>query len=115
MKAVASTDHRIQEAVNGATLDKKTRMAKTLIWLEEKHAREGDKDLVKYIQRYNDPATHGIFKKEFKAIAIVDQTLEAGETGKAFTNPQNVTVIVFSIEDLKKAYQDTRTNILKSV
>lgn len=115
MKAVKSTDHRIQDAVNGAAEDKKTRMAKTLIWLEEKHAREGKKVLVEFIQRFNDPATHGDFKKEFKAIAIVDETLEAGETGKSFTNPQNITVIVFSIQDLKKAYENTRSNILKSV
>lgn len=115
MKAVASTDHRIQDAVNGAAQDKKSRMAKTLIWLEEKHARAGNKALVEFIQRFNDPATHGVFKKVFKAIAIVDETLEAGETGKAFTNPQKISVIVFSIEDLKKAYEDTRANILKSV
>jgi hypothetical protein len=115
MKAVASNGHRMQDAVDGATQDKKTRMAKTLIWLEEKHAKEGNLALVQYVQRFNDPATHGDFNKEFKAIAIVDETLEVGETGKTFTNPLNVTVIVFSIEDLKKAYEDTRKNIIKSV
>ncbi len=115
MKAVDSKLHRIQDAIDGAAHDKKTRMAKTLIWLEEKYAREGALGYMKFIQRYNDPATHGDFIKVFKAIAIVDSKLESGETGKPLKNKQNVTVIVFSIDDLKKAYEETRVNIIKSV
>ena len=115
MKAVASTDHRIQDAIIGASKDKKSRMAKTLSWLEERYAKDGEKDKIKSIERFKDPATHGDYQKEFKAIAIVDKSLETGETGKAFTNIDNVCVIVFSIEDLKKAYEDTRINIINSV
>jgi len=115
MKALASTDHRIQDAIIGASKDKKSRMAKTLSWLEERYARDGVKDKIKLIERFKDPATHGDYQKKFKAIAIVDNTLETGETGKSFTNIDNVCVIVFSIEDLKKAYEDTRINIINSV
>lgn len=115
MKAVDSKDHRIQDAIDGAENDKKTRIAKTLIWLEEKHAKDGDAGLVQFIQRFKDPATHGDYVKDYKAIAILDKHLEPAETGKAFKNNQNITVIVFSIDDLKKAYEDTRSNIIKSV
>jgi hypothetical protein len=115
MKSVDSKVHRIQDAIDGAEQDKKTRMVKTLIWLEEKHARDGNLALVKFVQRFNDPATHGDYIKDFKAIAILDTNFEVEETGKTLTNSQNVTVIVFSIEDLKKAYEDTRTNTIKSV
>lgn len=115
MKAVVSTDHRIQKAIDGAEQDKNTRMAKTLIWLEELYAKNGDRDSVSFIKRFNDPATHGNFTKEFNAIAILDSTLEAGETGQVFTNKQNVTVIVFSVDDLKRAYESTRDNIIKSI
>lgn len=115
MKAVDSKEHRIQDAIDGATKDKKTRMAKTLSWLEEKFARQGAEDKRKVVERFKDPATHGDFQKQFKAIAIMDSDFETYETTKAFTNTENVTVIVFSIEQLKKAYEDTRTNIIKSV
>ncbi len=47
MKAVKSSDHRIQAAIDGATQDKKSRMAKTLIWLEEKYAKEGNNSFVR--------------------------------------------------------------------
>ena len=90
-------------------------MAKTLIWLEEKHAKDGDLALVQFIQRFKDPATHGDYVKDYKAIAILDKNWEADETGKAFKNNQKISVLVFSIDDLKKAYEDTRTNIIKSV
>lgn len=115
MKSVKSKADRIQDAIDGAEDDKKTRMAKTLIWLEELHAKDGDLDSVNFVKRFNDPVTHGDFIKDFNAITILDSTLETEETGKTFTNSQNVTVIVFSVDDLKKAYEDTRTNIIKSV
>jgi hypothetical protein len=67
------------------------------------------------VQRFNDPATHGNFQKQHKAIAILDSTLEAGETSLAVTNPQGVVAIVFSIQELKRAYEETRTNIINSV
>lgn len=114
MKSVPSKVHRIQDAVDGATKDKKTRMAKTLSWLEEKYARQGIEDKRKLVERFKDPASFGDFQKQFKAIAIIDVNFETEEIGKTFTNPENVSVIVFSIEELKKSYEETRTNIIKS-
>ncbi len=115
MKAVNSKEHRIQDAIDGATTDKLTRMAKTLSWLEEKYAKHGAENKRQLVERFKDPATFGDYQKHFKAIAIMDSNFEADETGKAVNNIQGVTVIVFSIEELKKAYEDTRTNIIKSV
>lgn len=115
MKAVNSAEHRIQTAIDHAAKDKLSRLAKTLIWLEEKHARHGSEEQRKIVERFTDPATYGTFKKFHKAIAILDSTLETSEISKAFTNPEGVTVIVFSVEDLKKAYEDTRNNVLKSI
>ena len=115
MKAVKSKQHRIQDAIEGATKDKRTRMAKTLSWLEEKYARHGAENKRKLVERFKDPATFGNFQKQFKAIALMDSNFEAFETSKSITNTENVTVIVFSIDDLKKAYEDTRTNLINSV
>jgi len=115
MKAVSSKAHRIQDAIDGATTDKLTRMAKTLSWLEEKYAKHGSEDKRQLVERFKDPATFGDFQKQFKAIAIMDSSFEVDETSKAINNPHGVTVIVFSIEELKKTYEDTRVNIIKSV
>lgn len=115
MKAVHSNNHRIQKAIDDASKDKLSRLSKTLNWLEEKYAKQGKVGPRKIVQRFNDPATHGNYQKQYKAIAILDRTLEAGETAKAVTNPHGIVVIVFSIQELKKAYEDTRTNIINSV
>ena len=115
MKAVNSKEHRMQDAIDGAIKDKKTRMAKTLSWLEEKYARHGEEDNRKIVERFKDPATYGDFKKRCKAIAIIDSTFESDETSKACSNPENISVLVFCIDELKKAYEDTRVNIIKSV
>ena len=114
MKSVTSKAHRIQDAIDGATKDKKTRMAKTLSWLEEKYAKHGEEDKRKLVERFKDPATYGDFEKIFKAIAIIDSNFETDEISKAFINTEKVSVIVFSVEDLKKSYEETRTNIIKS-
>jgi hypothetical protein len=115
MKAVNSKEHRIQDAIDGATTDKLTRMAKTLSWLEEKYARYGAEARRQLVERFKDPATYGDYQKQYKAVAIMDSDFEADETSKAISNIQGVTVIVFSIKELKKAYEDTRTNTIKSV
>lgn len=115
MKSIKSNEHRIQDAVDGAMKDKKTRMAKTLAWLEEKYAKEGDENNRKLVERFKDPATYGDYQKLFKAIAVVDSTCEADEIGKTFKNDEKVSVLIFSLADLKKAYENTRLNIIKSV
>lgn len=115
MKAVNSKKHRIQDAIDGATKDKNTRMAKTLSWLEEKYARQGKEEKRKLIERFKDPASYGDFQKQFKAILLMDSDFEADETGKTISNTENVTVIVFSIDEIQKAYETTRINIINSV
>jgi hypothetical protein len=115
MKAIKSNQHRMQDAVDGAIKDKKTRMVKTLAWLEEKYAREGDENNRKFVERFKDPATHGDYVKTFKAVAVVDSICEADEISKKLSNEEKVIVIIFSLEELKKAYENTHVNIIESV
>jgi hypothetical protein len=114
MKAVKSNKHRIQDAIDGATDDKLSRMAKTLIWLEEKYARLGKPKQRIIAERFKDPATHGSFDTKHKAIAIMDKDFETEEISKAAINTHGVTVIVFSIKELQKAYEQTRVNVIQS-
>lgn len=115
MKATKSKEHRIQDAIDGALDDKLTRMAKTLIWLEEKYARLGRPEQRKKVERFKDPATHGTFNKQHKAIAILDESFETEETSKKIKKNKGITVIVILIKDLQKAYETSRVNIIKSV
>jgi len=114
MKATNSSLHRIQEAIDGAALDKLSRMSKTLIWLEEKYARLGDKENRKKIERFKDPATHGSYQKTHKAITLLDCDFENGELNKTYSNPENLVVIVFSLKNLKKIYEKTFFDIINS-
>lgn len=115
MKAVKSKAHRVQDAIDGANLDKLSRMAKTLSWLEEKYARQGQNGNRKLVARFKDPALYGDYQKQYKAVAIIDSIFEASEISKEIKNEYNVSVIVFSIDELKKTYENTRSNILKSI
>lgn len=114
MKAVKSNKHRIQKAIDDASKDKLSRLSKTLNWLEEKYAKLGKEEQRKMVQRFNDPATHGNFQKQHKAIVILDSALEAGETALSVINPHGIIAIVFSIKELQRAYEETRTNIINS-
>jgi len=115
MKSVSSKSFRIQEAIDGAAKDKLSRLAKSLNWLEEKYARNGSEDQRKVVERFLNPSIHGTFIIVNKAIAIIDSTLESGETSQTITNPHGVVVIVFSILNLKDAYVKVRENVIKSI
>lgn len=115
MKATKSKAHRLQDAIDGSEDDKLTRMSKTLFWLQEKYARLGDVENRKLAERYAYPAKFGAFKKIYKAIAIVDEEFEADEIGNEFTKSDDIVVLLFSICELKKAYEETRLNIINSV
>ena len=115
MKSVKSSKHRIQDAIDGATDDKLSRLAKTLNWLEEKYAKKGNLKQVELSKRFKDPVLYGTYNKTHKAIAVIDNTFETEELSKAVNNPENVVVIVFSMKDLKKIYEEAHENIKKSV
>lgn len=116
MKATHSNNHRLQDAVKGAEDDKLTRLTKTLTWLEEKYARLGDVQNRQMVERFSNPSEHGEFDKFFKAIAIVDRAFENFELENELTKKEDeVVVLLFSIDDLQNAYEQTRLNIINSV
>lgn len=115
MKATKSNKHRIQDAIDGSEDDKLTRMSKTIFWLREKFARLGDVENKKLVERFAYPAKHGTYTKIFKAIAIVDKQFEQEELEKEFSKSKDIIVLLFSIEELKETYEQTRINIINSV
>lgn len=115
MKATASKSHRIQDAINGSEDDRLTRLTKTLFWLEEKYARLGDHESRILTERFAYPSKYGAYDKIFKAIAIVDKTFEDNELEREFNKNDDIIVVLFSINDLKNAYEQTRLNMINSV
>ncbi len=115
MKATASKKHRIQQAIDGAENDRLSRLSKTLFWLEEKHAREGDVANRKLAERFGNPSKHGLYERIHKAITILDSSFENEEIEQEIVKDDKIIVIVFSFHELKQAYELTRQNIIDSV
>ena len=115
MKATPSNNYRIQDAIDGSENDRLTRLSKTLFWLEEKYARLGDVENRKLTERFAYPSKFGAYDKIFKAIAIVDKAFEAYELKKDFIKNDEIIVVLFSINELKEAYEKTRVNMINSV
>jgi hypothetical protein len=115
MKAMPSGENRIQDAINGAITDKNTRLAKTLEWLDEKYARDGDVNHQEIVQRFINPVEKGAYKKAFKAFAIIDEALKHSEMTKNIITQDDISIIIISIVDLKKLYEDNRTCMIKAM
>lgn len=115
MKATKSERHRLQDAIDGSEGDRLSRLAKTLTWLEEKHARQGEVEKKSQIERFSDPSKHGSYVKKFKAIAIIDNEFFDDEIAKEISKNEEIVVIAFSFTKLKEAYEETRLKIINSV
>lgn len=115
MKATANNNNPIQNAIKDAEKDKLTRLAKTLNWLEEKYARLGDIENKELTVRFKDPIKYGDYKKQYKAIALFDQSMEEVEIAKKIDIVESIELIIFSISELRNAYEQTRLNIIKSI
>lgn len=106
MKAVKNNNYRpIQNAIDGAQKDKLTRLAKTIVWLDQRFGLEPRPHLLKKLERFKRPDVHGTYKKHFKAIALIDSNFFDDELNAGWSNTdKDIQVIAFSISDLKGAY-----------
>jgi hypothetical protein len=115
MKATQSNKHRIQEAIDGANKDRLSRLAKTLIWLEERYARDGDLTMRNFIERYSKPVGKKTYHKYYKAFAILDKTFEDCEISKTINNADGISIIIVTMEELKNIYENNLIRIIESV
>ncbi|TGL59511.1 hypothetical protein [Leptospira sarikeiensis] len=115
MKATPSKKkHRIQDAIDGAADDKLFRLALTLKWLERMYAKEGNIKEKLRLERFQNPAKYGGYDIRNKAYAFIDERFLKEEESKAIENNHNIIVIVFSIEKLKEAYEQTFESIFRN-
>ena len=115
MKATKSKECRIQEAVEGANTDKVSRLAKTLLWLRDKYAKDGDMKMRKYIERYLEPVEKETYSKNFKAFAIIDNEFEKFEISQPIINDNDISIIIIIMDNLKDMYERNLKGILESV
>jgi hypothetical protein len=115
MKATESDAHRIQEAIDGANIDRVSRLAKTLSWLRAKYAKNGIVTRKKFIERYSDPVWNGTYKKIFKAFTIIDNKFETYELSQLIKDADGISIIVISMDNLKNIYEENLKRIKKSV
>jgi len=115
MKATKSKKHRIQEAVDGANIDRLTRLGKTLGWLKEKYVKDCNKEKSEYIKRYTDPVGNGTYKKIFKAFTILDKEFEKYEFSLPIKDNDGIAIIVIAIKNLKDVYEANLKRIIESV
>lgn len=127
MKATANNSyHPIEKAINGAEKDSVSRIANTLSWLRKKYKDESLKanapvaklkELVDSIERFIKSETVGEYSKQIKAVAFVDKSFFNDEVAKSVTIPvingATFEVVVVSIKDLQKAYENVFTQIPK--
>ena len=108
-KATANNNwHPVQSAVGGMMQDQISRLAKTLVWLKEKYiADEGTPQEIAYIRRFTGDAVKP-FKKEFMAIAVIDNSLLDDELRKEINLPDcehDFEVVALGIDGLKPLYE----------
>lgn len=114
MEATKTSKNRIQEAIDGANIDRISRLAKTLKWLHEKYERDGNKEKMEFIERYSDPVKKGTYKKIYKAFAILDKNFEEYQFSLPIIDNENIFIIIITMENLKKVYEANLARIIES-
>jgi hypothetical protein len=96
----------IKAAIEGCAKDRTSRLARTLVWLRER-TLTADLGSVKieHLDRFINATDHPPCTKRFQAVAVVCASLVEGELADApMTQPDDYTVVVISVPDLRKTY-----------
>ena len=116
-KATPKKDSSILKAVDGVEKDNINRLAETLIWIRRKYKDEKNTEGFENVQRFIDPVKSKIYKKHFKAIAVIDKDCrEHEEIPQVLPKIGNdFEIIVVLIDNLKATYQKTLADTLNCI
>lgn len=106
-KATKGAFTPIQDAIEGSAMDRAGRLAKTLLWLQDR-AILGDIGSVTLdqINRFLDATDHPPARREFRAVAVICSNLVAAETASiTVPDTDECALIVITVPDLKSTYQ----------
>ena len=108
MKATRNNSYEpLNAALGGMEADYTGRLARTLVWLEEKYLDEESPEDLATISRFTD-ASKPAFEKRHKAVAIIDTRLLDAELQRELALPENLVdyeIIALSLNDLKDVYE----------
>lgn len=106
-KATSSKFNPIEKAIEDISKNHNTKLFKTLYWVKKKYSADSNKKMVDSINRFLTVEMPS-YKKQFKAIAVIDDSLLQDEIGKAYSLPnlENFELIVISINNLKNTYNE---------
>lgn len=105
-KATNGSSSPIKAAIEDSAKDRISRLARTLVWLRERAilADLGGVDLAR-LDRFIRATDYPPTRKHFRAVAVVCESLLAGELPDAPTaTPSDYTVVVIAVPELYKIY-----------
>lgn len=107
-KSTAGDTSPISSAILDCTKDRVSRLAKTLVWLKERALIEDlGSTTIAHLKRFTDAAYHPKAQKQFRAIAVVCESLVDGELKDApVEQPADYTVVVIVVPNLKQRYEE---------
>ncbi|MDO9114970.1 MAG: SAVED domain-containing protein [Polaromonas sp.] len=81
VKSTATDADPIADARRDIKKDRVSRLAKTLVWLQERAMTDMEIQ-VEQVERYIDATAHPVYEKRFQAVAVVDDDFVAAEIAK---------------------------------
>lgn len=116
-KATNTEFNPIAEALKGFVKDRTGRLARTLLWLREKAIDVENKSMIDYIERFTQ--AHSVsFKKDYKAVAVIDRALldaEITQTLKLPAQDESFEIVVLGVNRLYKMYNDVYKRAINEV
>jgi hypothetical protein len=116
-KATKSEFDPITQALEGFLKDRTGRLARTLLWLREKAIDAESRSMIEYIERFNQ-AQKVSFKKNYKAVAVVDRALLNDEITRNLSLPvqnDSFEIVVLGVNKLYKMYNDAYKRAINEV
>ncbi|MFO3289592.1 Hachiman antiphage defense system protein HamA [Legionella pneumophila serogroup 1] len=116
VKSTQSSFCPIEKSIEGYNSDRTGRLARTLVWLKEKAIDQEDSESIEYIKRFTDDLLSTEFKKNYRAVAIIDRNFLDQELQKSLelpTQSEEFEVIVIGITNLKQLYEQSFSSAVK--
>ncbi|QTB12952.1 DUF1837 domain-containing protein [Lysinibacillus sphaericus] len=114
-KATKSAKNQIENAVNDMKKDYVSRLAVSLKWLQSKYLKDKDAENYKKMERFLKPVEHGTYKKDFKAVIVIDSELLEDEIQK-YTQVADLNfaheIIIITFKGLKECYENVYGEII---
>lgn len=104
----------VQSAIEDSRKDRRSRLAKTLVWLRERALKEdlGTVEIV-HLDRFIKAIDHPSSTYEFRAVAVISSELIDNELlDVTFPDQDDCTLVVISFPELKANYESLYSEVL---